>query len=196
MKKNTLLTLIALFAISTSSKVFAQGEKKNVVKINMFSLFAVTGSVFYERAFNDKVAGQLGLSYTGAKTNGTGLSGIGITPEVRFYLAGGPAPKGFFVGPFLRYRSLNMSATASTYDINGNVVATETAKGTWNQVGGGVVTGYHVIAGSGFSFDFFIGPAYYSNSFKYKDNSNANDFSLKGNGNFSIRSGLTLGWAF
>jgi len=186
MKRKLLLGLALLLLLTTH--IFAQkSPKKNVIKINVFSPFATTASLFYERALTTKISAQLGLSLTGASAAGVKYSGIGITPEVRFYLSKKEAPTGFFLGPFVRYRSLAISTTST--DAYGN---STTDKGTWSQVGGGVVTGYHWIW-NWFSLDFFVGPGFYSNNITFQDGSS---FGLKGAGSFSLRSGLTVGVAF
>jgi len=93
MKRKLLLGLALLLLLTTH--IFAQkSPKKNVIKINVFSPFATTASLFYERALTTKISAQLGLSLTGASAAGVKYSGIGITPEVRFYLSKKEAPTG------------------------------------------------------------------------------------------------------
>jgi hypothetical protein len=193
MRKITLLTLFIL--IATTSKIFAQ-ERKNVVKMNLFSLAAATFNFAYERALNEKTSVQLDVAYTGVSSGGVKYSGYQIQPEVRFYFSQKGAPSGFYLAPFARYRSLGVSAQAADVDAYGNVT-TVTDKMTWNSVGGGLVLGGQWLLGGRVALGVFGGPAYYAHSFKYEGSANSSNFNIKGGtGGFSFRSGLTLGVAF
>lgn len=195
MRKITLLTLFIL--IAATSNIFAQ-ERKNVVKVNLWSFAAATFNFAYERALNEKTSVQLDAAYTGVSSGGTKYSGYQIQPEVRFYFSEKGAPSGFYVAPFARYRSLGLSVTAPEYDSYGNPTGnTTTDKMTWNSVGGGLVVGGQWLFGGRVALGVFGGPAYYAHSFKYDGNATQDNFTIKGGtGGFSFRSGLTLGVAF
>jgi len=189
MRKITLLTLFIL--IAATSNIFAQ-ERKNVVKVNLFSFAASTFNFAYERALNEKTSVQLDAAYTGASAGGYKYTGYQIQPEVRFYFSEKGAPSGFYVAPFARYRSLKVSESYS--DAYGNSV---TDKITWNSVGGGLVVGGQWIFGGRVALGVFGGPAYYAHTLKAVGNANADSFSVKGGtGGFAFRSGVTLGVAF
>ena len=61
---------------------------RNAIKINPLSLFFATGNVSYERAVSTNQSFQLGLFYSGVSISDVKYSGLGITPEYRFYIAG------------------------------------------------------------------------------------------------------------
>jgi hypothetical protein len=186
MKKVKILfaLLIAIFSLSSSS--FAQDGKKNIFKVNMISPIVRTGSFFYERAITQKSSLQLGVFYTGYSIDDTKLRGFGITPEYRFYLSQSKeAPQGFFVAPFVRYESLNLS-TNSARD-----------EATLSTFGGGVLIGGQWIFSNIISLDIFGGPRVNSRSFKASTSGTTeDDFTLTGFGSFGFRFGVTLGIAF
>ena len=107
MKKLTFGLVILAAGLILSSSAF--GQKKNAIKVNIFSPIVRTGSFFYERALNDGASAQLGFFYTGYKITETKFSGYGITPEFRFYPSKKEDMKGFYLGPFLRYQSFSLT---------------------------------------------------------------------------------------
>ncbi len=179
----SLLAIAAFASVFTSNTAQAQ-ESKHVVKVNLFSAVASTINVGYEFAFAEKVSGQLGFAYTAASSSGTKLSGYQIQPEARFYLSDGEsAPAGLYISPAFRYRSFSLSSGGD--------------KATWNSVGGSfVVGGQWLFANDHFALNVFGGPAYYSHSFDYEDGATEDDFSLRGSGGFSFRTGAMIGFAF
>lgn len=195
MKKIT-LSIAVLLCLAGS--VIGQ-DRKNVIKINLWSPIVSTWNFGYERALSEKVSVQLGLAYTTKSYKDTKLSGYQIQPEVRFYLSEKAAPAGFYVAPFIRYRSLSASAETPVYDPNNSYVQTGTTKekATWNTVGGGlVVGGQWLFADERIAFGIFGGPAFYSHSYKYEGTATEDNFNFRGTGGFTIRSGITLGVAF
>jgi hypothetical protein len=157
----TLLLFVSLLMVFFHSS----HAQKNVLKINPLSLGLVTLNAQYERALNESTSAQLGLFYSGFSTNfpgegRLGFSGISFTPEFRYYLsnASQDAPRGIYVGPYLRYRSLQ----AFFRDENG------TNDGEWelNTIGGGVLLGYQWILGDVFALDIYLGPGLRNNSTK------------------------------
>jgi hypothetical protein len=199
MKKISLLVFAVVLA--ASSNVFAQS--KNVIKMNLWSPIVSTWNFAYERVLNEKTAVQLGFAFISKKVETTKYSGFQIQPEVRFYLSESKeAPSGFYIAPFFRYRSLSLADqyTDFEYDVfgnwTGNYVIKE-AKATWTSIGGGlVIGGQWLFANDHVAFGVFAGPAYYSHGFKFEGDADEDNFSLKGNGGFAIRSGVTLGVAF
>ena len=180
MKKLTWSFIVLAAGLMLSSSVFAQ--KKNALKVNIFSPIVKTGSFFYERALSDGASAQLGFFYTGYKISDTKLSGFGITPEFRFYPSKKEDMKGFYLAPFVRYQnfSLTQDATAS--------------KGTFTSFGGGVLIGGQFLFGDIVTLDIFIGPKYSSGSTKV--DSGTNSFDLGSFDGFGVRAGVTVGIAF
>ncbi len=186
MKKNLFFAFLFLAIISLSNNSFAQSEKKNIIKANLLSPLIRTGSFFYERVITQKSSLQLGFYYTGFSIEGTKLRGIGITPEYRFYVSNnGQALQGFFVAPFLRYQSLELSTDATN------------EKGTLTTFGGGLAIGGQWLFSDIISLDIFGGPTVNSRSFKASTSATTEeDFTLTGLGNVGFRFGVTLGVAF
>lgn len=187
MKKHLLATGLLLAAGSASAQ-------NNVVKVNILSPLAKTGSFFFEHRLTAASSLQLGAAFTQANVSDVNLSGFAITPEYRFYLSSSKeAPQGFYVGPYLRYRSLKLKDT-------GNYGGLQTTEASLNTFGAGVLIGHQWVFRQRFSLDTFLGPSYGAGSLLYKDSSgNRRDFSsnnfLLGIG-FGIRSGVTFGLAF
>jgi hypothetical protein len=190
------MILVAFFATLFLTNVSAQ-ERKNVIKMNLWSPVVSTWNFAYERALNEKMSVQMGFAYTTKTLDDTKYRGYQIQPEVKFYLSEKGAPAGFYVAPFARYRSLSLSTEFPTYDEDGFPTGqTEEQKATWNSVGGGLVVGAQWLFAERVAFGLFGGPAFYSHSFKYEGNASEDNFSLRGNGGFAFRSGVTLGIAF
>ncbi|MBX9890955.1 MAG: DUF3575 domain-containing protein [Chitinophagaceae bacterium] len=103
------------------------GEKKNLVKVNMLSPLVRTGSFFYERKIGTNSSLQLGVFYTGSKFDELKLRGFGITPEFRYYASEKGAMEGFYLAPFLRYQHYEITELMN--------------KGTLNTFGGGLLIG-------------------------------------------------------
>lgn len=195
MKKIT-LSIAALLCLAGS--VIGQ-DRKNVIKMNLWSPVVSTWNFAYERAISEKTTVQLGFAYTTKNYLDTKYRGYQIQPEVRFYLSEKSAPAGFYVAPFARYRSLSATAESEVVDPNTGMPTgeTETAKATWSSYGGGlVVGGQWLFAGDRIAFGIFGGPAFYAHSFDYEGTATEEDFNFKGNGGFAIRSGVTFGVAF
>ena len=108
MKKIVVLVFTMLII---SSVLYAQDtQKMNAIKTDLFSPFLRTGVLKYERAFSEDISVQLGFFYTGyhPRDSQSELSGWGITPEFRFYLADTPAPAGTYLAPNFRYMKLDV----------------------------------------------------------------------------------------
>lgn len=177
MKKITLIALAA-FIVSTG----LMGQKQNVVKTDLFSAILRTGVLKYERALNQDMSFQLGAFYTGYSPRGTdvGLSGIGITPEFRYYLSENPAPHGTYLAPNFRYMKLTASdgideAALTTY-------------------GFGINIGHQVIFKDVVVIDGWIGPAY---AFRNLSDQTGNiDIGIGTANGFAVRFGVAIGIAF
>ena len=173
------LSFILLLLVAGTAVVKAQS---NVVKINIFSPIVRTFNVSYEHVVKKDASFQLGFFYTGYSASGVSYTGLGITPEYRFYLSDTEAPAGVYVAPFLRYQNFTLKD-----DVNN--------KGTLSTFGGGVVLGKQWIFKNKFSLDGFVGPAYSSGTVKASSGSSTIPTSGGLNG-FGLRLGLTFGIAF
>lgn len=171
--------------------IFAQSEKKNIVKTNVLSPLFRTFHLNYERAFTEKVSGQLGLMYfAGLDRNDTKFNGFAVTPEVRLYPKG-TALEGFFLGLSPRYQSFKLES--QTTDFNGNTV---TDKATLSSIGAGLVLGGQWIFGDIVSFEIYGGPSFNSSTIKVESGTEDN-FNTSGVGSgFGFRFGATVGVAF
>ncbi|HNF71954.1 MAG TPA: DUF3575 domain-containing protein [Chitinophagaceae bacterium] len=174
MKKNTLILLSILFS---SLSVFAAGGdyspkvKPNIVKLNLMSLGFKNFGVQYERILGDKisVACQLRLMPKGSLIGASAINTVvdedsvdvadfkagsfAITPEFRFYPR--HAGKGFYLAPYLRYRTMNFESPIQYTDDNGasqNVYA----KGDFSSIIGGLMIGSQFRLGSMVTLDWFI----------------------------------------
>ncbi|SRR5260221_3640676 len=170
----------ALLLISFSVASLAQ-DKSNNLKINIFSPVVKTLNLQYERVLNKDQSFQFGFFYTGYSSSGTSLSGVGFTPEYRFYLSGDAAPDGVYIAPFLRYQSFTLSDDQND-------------KGTLSTFGGGVILGRQWVFKGRITLDLFIGPSYNSGSVSVT--SGTNNFSVGSVNSFGVRGGICFGVAF
>jgi hypothetical protein len=180
MKKVVLITAF----VAAVFGAHAQQANQNAVKINPLSLFLATGNVSYERAVKENQTFQIGLFYTGVGLSDLKYSGLGITPEYRFYVAGHKqAMNGVYVAPFARYQNFKIK-DKSTND-----------KVSYSSIGGGALLGWEKTWNSGFVLDIFLGPSI--NSGKIKDNVDEEDWDISGGiDGFTLRTGITLGFSF
>lgn len=176
MKK--IIALFILIAAATDS--FGQ-EKSNNLKINILSPIVSTLNLQYEHTIKKDQSFQLGLFYTGYSISSTKLTGIGITPEVRFYLSDEAAPQGVYIAPFLRYQNYSLSD-----DVNN--------KGTLRTFGGGLILGRQWVFKDKISLDLFIGPSYNSGSVSVT--SGSNNFNVGSINGFGLRTGVCIGVLF
>ena len=181
MKKTAILLCLILISsfVSKGQDQPSVAPEKNVLKVNTLALIIRTGSVFYERKITDVISGQLGLAYLNYTIDESKLDGLGVTPEVRFYIRKN-ALDGFYVGPYLRYNNFG-------YDDG-------TSAGRYKAFGGGVSFGRQWIFKKGFVIDLFFGGHYTSSKVTVTTGTEAPDFArIEG---FNIRTGFALGFAF
>lgn len=174
--------IVAVFLVSflfSSKEIKAQNA---VLKINFLSLVVKTFNVSFEKIIDTDNSFQLGVFYTGASISDTDLTGIGITPEYRFYLSDTDAPDGVYVAPYLRY---------SSFDLENKFTV---SKATLSSFGGGLVIGRQWLFKEKITFDIFLGPTYSTSTLKLK--SGFDSFDVGSFDGFGIRIGLTLGIAF
>ncbi|HYE54861.1 MAG TPA: DUF3575 domain-containing protein [Chitinophagaceae bacterium] len=182
--KKVLFATALLVAVSSGLKAQETGGYQNAIKLNPLSLIFATGNVSYERAIAENQSVQLGIFYSGVSISGLKYSGLGITPEYRFYFAGNKqAFNGVYVGPFVRYQSFSLKDKESD------------AEAKFTSFGGGAVIGWEKAWASGFLLDLFVGPSF--NSGKVKEKSGNSEFDVAGSiDGFGVRTGITLGFAF
>lgn len=187
MKKFIAISLVSLLLLLISFPASAQDEPpKNLFKINLLSPLVRTGSFFYERALSNDLSLQLGFFYTGATVGETEFRGMGITPELRYYLSEKhSAPRGVFIAPFGRYQNFNVE----------NTDAEPVSKGTITSFGGGLLIGTQTLFKNRISLDVWAGPAYYSSKTKVTVG-NEEDFELGSFDGFTVRFGITVGIGF
>lgn len=188
MKK--LFTLILTFAMIIAFTGITDAQKKNAVKVNIFSPIFRTFSGFYERALSDGASAQLGFFYTGYSVEDTKFSGWGLTPEFRLYPGKKEDIEGFYIAPFGRYTSFSLQTPA--LDENNQEFD---AKATLSTIGGGLLIGGQFLIGDYVTLDLYIGPKYGASNIKV-DAGQEDDFSLGSFDGFGVRGGVTIGIAF
>lgn len=160
---------------------------KNLIKVNLFSLPLKNFSLQYERPVAKKISVALGVRFMPegalplmsvakelAKTDNFDdnisdqldnfrIGNFALTPEVRFYM-GKEALRGFYLAPFARYATFNVTLPfdLETEDAN-NQVTTERIdmKGDLSTIAGGVLIGAQWKLGKMIYLDWHIlGPHY------------------------------------
>ena len=193
MKSSFLLSCLAL-AISLGAQ--AQ-DGTGVVKSNPLGWFAGQYQFGYEHFLSDRASVQLvpggifgSISLTTGDTLG-GLtsvtatrSGFIVIPEFRYYL-GDEAPRGLYIAPFGRYRSVKTQVDSD-----------EASSQTRSAVGGGFVLGYQYKLANGLTFDLFLGPQFKSTSTTSEGDYDNYGFALDDESDTGIRFGLNMGFGF
>lgn len=178
------LLLVAVLFAAVSHVNAQENSARNAVKLNPLSLIFATGNVSYERAIARNQSVQLGIFYSGMSISDIKYSGLGITPEYRFYFGGKrEALNGVYAAPFVRYQHFSLKDKKNTNET------------TYSSFGGGATLGWQKKWNSGFVLDLFAGPSI--NSGKFKNDSDEDQFDLSsGVDGFGVRTGITLGFAF
>lgn len=169
MKKHLILFL---GVILLGGAAFAQ---QNVVKVGLTPLAFGNVNLNYERALSERMSlnAKVGFSFPGRAIPFTDATGTGdisdgsygafeITPELRFYGKEKGALRGFYWGPWLRYRQWGIGGTdvVSTY-----TTTVDFGLSTFN---GGVQLGAQWLIGDVFSIDWSflgVGVGYYNLAF-------------------------------
>lgn len=177
--------LLMLFALSSF------GQKSNIIKLNLLSPILKTGNFAYERVLNENVGLQLRGYFSSFDIDDQPVSGFGIIPEARFYVANEKdAPQGFFVAPFVLYSSYDIEST-----VNDGLPEEYIAKGNLNNFGGGVVVGTQKVFSDIVTFEAFIGIKYTSGKVEVTEG-DPDDISTDRLSGFLPRGGITLGILF
>lgn len=204
------ICICALLGFSVS-KMTAQ---KVVLKINPLSIFLATINVQGEYLLTDKWSAQLGAFYGAAKLRiGTntlaeevGYTWFSITPEARYYAqnTSKDAPRGLYMGPYLRYRLDQREFVSSIYDPDEQVFTIGTVNKKNHLFGGGVILGYQWLFNDLFALDLYGGPQYLAGPATYEfrcagcdgDESTVEEPSGLNFTGVSIRLGASIGIAF
>jgi len=161
------------------------GQRNNVIKVNLFSPIVKTGSFFYEHVLNDDKSTQVGFFFTFYNLGDFSLSGFGVTPEFRYYLSQSRAPKGIFIAPFLRYQQFKVTNN------------TTSGVGSLASYGGGLLIGAQTLLKETITIEAFLGPVYYAANAKVESGTSSPDeFVLSPFDGFTVRAGITVGFAF
>ncbi len=153
--------LIVLFC-GLSLNLFAQKDNnpeikvpKNILKWNVMGLPTGNNPIFYERVLTPKNTLWFGFNYLLNRFDDNKDKELwSLAVEYRFY-RGQPAPRGFFLAPYLKYQHID-----ETKIIESNGITTN-SQAQINTLGGGVNLGYQLIirrfalsgfAGYGYNF--------------------------------------------
>lgn len=168
--------LLVVTILSSLISARAQ-DKMNTIKFNFSPLVLRTFSFQYERVLGPKMSVLLHGGYTlsrsvpstlfsgmdtlnrngkyttitSAKFNG----GFQVTPEFRFYPAGN-ANKGFYIGAYLRYINLGISANADHRDNSTSPIMKYEYKGSYSFTSFGAQVGYQWFLGENLTLDWWI----------------------------------------
>jgi hypothetical protein len=168
--------LILLLFLLNSKSLQAQ---ENIVKLNPLSALIGVITPSYERVINEKSTFAVGINFFSRDLDAIKTTGFGITPEYRFYISKTKeAPRGVYVGPFVRYQNISAKGDTSSGD-----------KVSASVFGLGGIFGHQWVWDSGFALDLFIGPSWF-----FSD-ANDDDFSVTVSGT-GVRFGVALGFAF
>lgn len=118
---------------------------------------AIGYSRFLERPFFSALYSQPDLYANNFSSPVFG--GYAITPEIRFYPGGDadkPAPRGFYLAPYLRYGNYYVKQTVSYQETPTSHMYSAEARHTYAGFNGGLMVGYQWLIGKHFSIDFWI----------------------------------------
>jgi len=156
--KKWLILLICIPFVSEAQVPVLSG--KNIVKLNVSSLVAKNFHLTYERKLTGRVSASLGfrtmpkgslpfqstfeniVEGSDFNFNNFKMGNTAFTPEIRFYLGKGNL-KGFYVAPYLRFASFDITAPIKyTYNNgSGNVTTEAPIAGKIKSTSGGIMFG-------------------------------------------------------
>ncbi len=146
-------------------------SRRNIIKLNLLALPARSFGVQYERIVGPRtsVAAQLRFMPKGPipfvsiyenldPTNNSDwleakIGSFAFTPEFRYYSRG--VLRGFYFGPYFRYRTLNVEYTHNFNPTNSAYSIAMAAKGKLTTYATGFLLGQHFTMGSRLSMDIF-----------------------------------------
>lgn len=135
-----------------------RAQKQLALKFNMTSPIAKIFNVAGEWAFSQRYSAQVVYFATNdftltAKNKQHVISGWGFTPEGRIH-AFPNRLKGFYLGPYVRFRYLNWEIPSGD------------AAARINSVSGGFTVGYEAVIKNILILDFYIGPSFGTHAIK------------------------------
>ena len=166
------------FLISNGSTVMPSNQ--NVLKVNTLSLLLGTGSIFYERKLAENRSAQAGVAFLRYKFDETTFTGLIITPEYRFYIRDN-ALSGPYLAPYGRIQNFTLKSGED--------------KGTYRNLGGGILFGRQWITKSDFTMDLFFG-GHYGNGKISVDSGDDEEFETEQFEGFRPRIGFAIGFSF
>lgn len=182
------LSLIPALAQDTITDQVVPSKYKitrpNIIKLNSLSLPLSNLSITYERGIKPRLSAQIGVNY---KVGGRSpkllsvndatievgrnqITGVAISPEVRYYLRGCDYTKldGFYVGGYFRYTRYT---TALDFAYNPSPAVSDEFRADLRlqEYGLGIQLGYQMLIKDRFAIDFmFFGPRYSFYNFGYE----------------------------
>lgn len=156
--KKWLVLLLCIPFVSEAQVPVLSG--KNIVKLNLSSLVAKNFHLTYERKLTGRISASLGfrtmakgslpfkstfeslVDGTDFNFNKFEMGNTAFTPEIRFYLGKGNL-RGFYVAPYLRFASFDITAPIKyTYNSgSGNVTDEAPVAGKIKSTSGGIMFG-------------------------------------------------------
>lgn len=172
-------------------RVSEETPKYHIIKLNPLSPFLGAVNFHYEFKLNTHSSSQLELFYLPGNLGGliTGVKGVGITANYRYYMVG-VAPSGFFVQPYFRYQFYKDD---QAFNPNGSISSTGTDY-LLTVYGLGAVFGYQFMLSKHITFDLF-GGTIYNISFENGQRTSSRDYGPYFSGGF-VRAGATIGYLF
>ena len=182
------LTLIIALLIFGGSAIAQDGDdapidRKNTLKANPLGLIIGIGKINYERKLGTHSSVQLGASYFSYTSDGSGISGLGLVPEYRFYVTG-DAIGGFYLAPFAKYNALTLKDNDS--------------RGTVSWYSGGAKAGFQWIMGKKETFvmDLAFGGKYSDFNLRVKEGAESDFDNTDLFEGFSPELHFAIGFAF
>lgn len=215
MKQNYFTFLLFIIAIS----VFAQDNKKNLVKINAVPIFAGIYEFQYERVLNERSSIQIGFGIGNKSVNdknefqelhidafGRNLNNpknteysektFTLNLDFRYYLKGHDAPKGLYISPSIQYISYEERFSALEQESFGNGNGSfdfneRLEEREFKLYNLRALIGYQLLIANTISFNPYFGPSYVFGD--AKDFFDKEDEDAKG---FGLNFGIYLGINF
>ncbi len=193
---------------SNTDKPESKSQKKDIsylVKLDLLSPIFRTAIVSFEKPLSKQSSLHLSGLYqdqSSAVSNAAYLSRFAATAEYRYYMSQTDAPRGFYVGSFIRYQWMKSEdwLWGQYMDPMGNYITTYAYQAReLSTIGAGMSVGYQHIFKDKIAIDLFLGPAYNSGDKRIDPtspyNSRPNDV-FKPYVGYFLRTGFSVGLAF
>ena len=196
------------WAQQTAHNTPAKTEKKPVsylVKMDVLSPIFRTANVTFEKPLSNVSSLNLGILYqdqSSAVSNAAYLSRFAATAEYKYYMSKTDAPRGFYVGSFLRYQWLKSEDWIwnGIYDQWGNYISTYAYQAReLSTIGAGMSVGFQHIFKDKIAIDVYLGPVYNSGDKRIDPSSPYNERPndvFKPYVGYFMRSGFSVGLVF